>query len=65
MGSIDKVIRLIIALLIVVLFLTNIITGTAGIILLVVAGVFILTSVFGFCPLYTILGLNICPRLKQ
>jgi hypothetical protein len=64
-GSIDKVIRLVIALLIVVLFLTNIIAGTFGIILLVIAGIFLLTSVFGFCPVYALLGLNTCPRLKH
>ena len=58
MGTIDKVIRILIALLVIVLFSMNIITGTAGIILLVFAGVFILTSIIGFCPLYLPLGIN-------
>jgi hypothetical protein len=65
MGSFDRGFRLFIALLIVILFFTNIITGTLGIVLLVFAGVFLLTSIFGFCPVYALLGLNTCPRLKH
>lgn len=64
MGSIDKIIRLIIAAVIGVLFFTNIISGTLGIILLVLAGIFVLTSVISFCPLYTLVGINTCPKDK-
>jgi len=42
------------------LYFTNVITGTLGIVLLVIAGVFVLTSLISFCPLYTILGINTC-----
>lgn len=58
MGTADKLIRLIIAVLIAVLYLAGVIKGTLGIVLLAVAVIFVLTSLFGFCPLYTIFGLN-------
>jgi hypothetical protein len=58
MGTIDKAIRIIIAVIIVCLYFTNVISGTLGIVLLVFAGVFVLTSMIGFCPLYLPIGLN-------
>lgn len=58
MGTIDKVIRILVAVVVVVLYFTNVISGTLGIILLVLAGIFVLTSLIGFCPLYMPLGLN-------
>ncbi|MCY2685733.1 YgaP family membrane protein [Salinimicrobium sp. TH3] len=61
MGTADRIIRLIIAAAIAILFFTEIITGTLGIILLVLAGVFVLTSFISFCPLYRIFGFNTCP----
>ncbi|MFO0356206.1 MAG: DUF2892 domain-containing protein [Sphingobacteriaceae bacterium] len=62
MGSMDKIIRLVLAALFVVLFATNVVSGTIGYILLVFAGVFALTSLISFCPLYPIFGINTCPR---
>jgi len=61
MGSTDRVIRLIIAAIVGVLFYTGTISGTLGIVLLVLAGVFVLTSFVGFCPLYAPFGLKTCP----
>jgi hypothetical protein len=58
MGTIDRIIRVIIAAVIAVLFFTNQITGTLGIILIVLAAVFLLTSFISFCPLYLPLGLR-------
>ena len=58
MGTIDKVVRILIALVFIGLNFTNIISGTLGIVLLVLAGVFILTSLISFCPLYLPLGIN-------
>jgi hypothetical protein len=52
MGSADKVIRLIIAALVAILYFTNVITGTLGIVLIVIAAIFVLTSFISFCPLY-------------
>lgn len=64
MGNIDKIVRILVALVIAVLFFTHIISGTVGIILLVFAGVFVLTSLISFCPLYTLVGINTCPKDK-
>lgn len=61
-GNADRIIRLLIAAAIAVLYFTNIITGTVGLILLVIAGIFVLTSLVGFCPIYTLLGVNTCPK---
>jgi hypothetical protein len=58
MGTIDKVIRILVAVVIAVLYFTNVITGTLGIILLVIAGVFVLTSIVGTCPLYLPFSIN-------
>lgn len=58
MGTTDKIIRIALAALVAILYFTNVISGTLGIILLVVAGVFVLTSLISFCPLYPILGMN-------
>lgn len=58
MGTTDKIIRIAIAALVAVLYFTHIIEGTLGIVLLVLAGVFVLTSLISFCPLYPLLGMN-------
>jgi hypothetical protein len=52
MGSLDRIIRVVLAIIFAVLYFSNIVTGTLGIILLVLGGVFLLTSLFSFCPLY-------------
>jgi hypothetical protein len=58
MGGIDKVIRVLIALVIVILAFTNVISGTLAIVLLILSGIFILTSLISFCPLYLPFGIN-------
>lgn len=58
MGSFDKIIRVMISILLVFLFATDAIQGTLGWILIAVAAVFTLTSVVGFCPLYTLFGFS-------
>lgn len=52
MGTVDRAVRVIIALVIAVLYFTNIISGTLAIILGAFALIFVLTSVISFCPLY-------------
>jgi hypothetical protein len=52
MGSIDRALRVLIAVVIGVLYVTDQITGLAAIILGILAVIFILTSIAGFCPLY-------------
>ncbi|MDD4992577.1 MAG: DUF2892 domain-containing protein [Paludibacter sp.] len=58
MGIIDRAIRIVIALIFVGLYFTNVVTGTLAIVLLVLAGVFTLTTLVGFCPLYWPFGIN-------
>ncbi len=58
MGTIDRVIRVILAILVLVLYLAGSISGTAAIILGIFAVIFVLTSLIGFCPLYGLLGIS-------
>lgn len=60
MGSADRIIRVILAAVVATLYFTNVITGTLGIVLMVVAAVFVLTSLVSFCPLYAPFGLKTC-----
>jgi hypothetical protein len=62
MGSTDRIIRLIIAAIIAILyFFTDLIPGTLGVVLLVVAAIFVITSFFRFCGLYALSGITTCP----
>ncbi|MGJ8682997.1 MAG: YgaP family membrane protein [Nonlabens sp.] len=63
-GTIDRIIRVLLAVVVSVLFFTNVISGTVGIVLLAVGGVLLATSFINFCPLYSILGINTCPLKK-
>ncbi len=65
MGNADRIVRIIVALLVAYLYYSGVISGTLGIILLVVAAVFLLTSFVSFCPLYTLLGINTCPAKQK
>lgn len=64
MGTTDRVIRVMIAAIIGLLFFTNTISGTWGIILLAISGIFVLTSLVSFCPLYAPFGIKTC-QLKN
>ncbi|MEI6677579.1 MAG: DUF2892 domain-containing protein [Mariniphaga sp.] len=57
-GSIDKAIRILVAVVIAVLFFTNVISGTLGIVLLLLAVVFVIVSLISYCPLYLPFGIN-------
>ena len=57
-GTIDKVIRILIAVAIAVLYFTDVITGIVGIVLLALAIIFVLTSLLSFCPIYWPFGLS-------
>jgi hypothetical protein len=65
MGNADRLVRILIAALFAVLYFTKTVEGTFGIILLVLGGVFLLTSFIGFCPLYTLAGINTCRAKKN
>jgi hypothetical protein len=57
-GTIDKVVRILISVAVISLYFTHVLSGTAGIILLVVSGILVITAFTGLCPLYLLLGLN-------
>lgn len=54
----SRVIRVVVAVLVAILFFANIISGIVAIVLLALAGVFILTGIFGFCPLCQLFGVS-------
>ena len=60
MGSTDRIVRIIAAAVIGVLYYTGTISGTLGLVLLILAGIFLLTSFISFCPLYAPFGLSTC-----
>ena len=61
MGNTDRIIRLSVAGILALLWFQNIVTGTWGIVMLAEAAVFAITAIAGFCPLYTLFGINSCP----
>lgn len=65
MGNADRVIRVLLAAIIALLYFTNTISGTLGIILLALAAVFLLTSFISFCPLYAPFGISTCAVKKK
>mgnify|MGYP001459844022 CR=1 FL=1 len=65
MGTADKTIRILIAVVIGVLYFTNIISGTVAIILGILAVAFVLTSFISFCPLYLPFGINTFKNKRQ
>lgn len=64
MGNTDRLIRLLLAAVFVVLYFNNLVPGVFGIILLILAVIFALTAVIGFCPLYTLFHINTFPKKK-
>ncbi|MBS1617924.1 MAG: DUF2892 domain-containing protein [Bacteroidetes bacterium] len=58
MGNLDRVLRVIVALVIVALYFAGVVSGSVAIGLLVVGGIFVLTSIVGTCPLYLPFGIN-------
>jgi hypothetical protein len=58
MGNLDRLLRLIGAALLIVLYFLNVVTGTLGIVCLIIAAILILTSFISFCPLYMPFKIN-------
>ena len=63
-GIIDKIIRILIAVIIAILYFTNVISGTLGIILLIFAGILLLTSLINYCPLYIPFSINTWKKFR-
>jgi hypothetical protein len=64
MGTTDRVIRLIAAIAVGVLYGLNLISGTVAIVLGIVAGAFLVTSLIGWCPMYLPFGISTCKTTK-
>lgn len=64
MGTLDKGIRIAIAIGVALLYYFNVIEGTLAYVLMAFAIIFLLTSFVSFCPLYTLLGVNTCKLQK-
>lgn len=64
MGIFDRSLRIILAIVVAVFIYLGQISGTAAIVLGIVAGVFLLTSLISYCPLYSIIGVKTCPAKK-
>ncbi len=62
MGKTDRTIRILAAIIIATLYFTNTITGTLAYVLLAIGGIFLLTSLVGSCPLYSLFGSSTCPK---
>ena len=58
MGTVDIAIRIVVAIIFAVLFFTGTVVGVLGYILLALAVIFVLTGIFGFCPLYLPFRIN-------
>lgn len=58
MGNIDRSLRVLIAAVLAILYFTETISGTFGLVLLVVAVILLLTSILGICPMYYPLGMQ-------
>lgn len=65
MGKADRILRVIAALVLATLYFTDVITGTFGLIVVIFAGVMLLTSLIGVCPPYFLLGINTYKAKEQ
>ncbi len=65
MGLPDRIIRVMLATVPIVLYFAGIITGVVTIVLLGITGILLITSLFSFCPLYALFKINTDKKLKQ
>jgi len=64
MGSADRIVRTLIAIVAIYLYFSGIVTGVVGIVLIVLSSIFLLTSLISFCPLYRLIGVKTCKTNK-
>lgn len=65
MSKTDRLVSILAAMAVVILIYFNIVTGIFAYILLAIAGIFVLTSLVNFCPLYRLLVINTCRVPKK
>ena len=61
-GLTDKWVRILIAVVILVLYGFHFVTGTLAMVLLIVGIILLFTSLIGYCPIYSIFGINTCKK---
>ena len=64
MSNIDRIARVVLAAVFAYLYFSGTVTGTLGIVLVVLAAIFVLTSLVSSCPLYSLVGISTCPVEK-
>lgn len=64
MGNADRIIRLVIAAIVIGLYFSNVLSGPLGIGLVLISAIFVVTSFVSFCPLYRLVGISTCPIKK-
>lgn len=64
MSNADRIIRILVSIVFVVLHFTGVVDGVIGKVLLALAAVFTLTSLLSYCPLYQIFGISTC-KVKE
>ncbi|MBC8883063.1 DUF2892 domain-containing protein [Flavobacterium piscinae] len=64
-GNTDKLIRIILAIVLGTLYLTNTVSGVLGIVVLVFAIILVATSLISFCPIYPLFSINTCPNKNK
>jgi hypothetical protein len=65
LGNIDRIARAILAVVLAVLYFTGVISGTMGLVLVILGGIFLATSLISWCPIYAALGIRTCPSNKN
>jgi uncharacterized membrane protein YobD (UPF0266 family) len=65
MGRWDRTLRLVAALIIAILLIARVVTGTAAITLAILAAIFVITTFVGFCPLYKPMGISTTESKKK
>lgn len=65
LGNIDRIVRILLGISFGILYFTGIVAGTAGLILVVLGGIFIATALISWCPIYAALGIKTCPTNKM
>lgn len=64
MASADRIIRILLAAAFAYLYFSGTVSGTLGLVLVILGVIFLLTSVIGSCPLYSVFGISTCPVEK-
>ena len=57
-SNMDRVIRAVVGAVLLVLYFTNVVAGTFGIVLMIIGAILLLTGIVGFCPLYTLFKID-------